>query len=97
VTPVPCNAWSDRRLCCISVRSEYNTDSSLCQKYSDFFFDGKIPWRTAEVLALADVLGQGDPRAGEGEAGPALQTAKAEEPAHVVQTNLFAIEKGPYA
>lgn len=59
-------------------------------------FDGKIPWQSAEALALADVLGQADPRAGKREAGPAPETAKAEQPAPVVQASLFAAEKGPY-
>src|SRR6516225_9745884 len=43
-------------------------------------YDGKIPWRRAEVLALADVLGQNNPLAGQGETGPAPETVKAEQP-----------------
>jgi hypothetical protein len=46
-------------------------------------FDGKIPWQTAEALALADVFGKADP-----------ETAKAEQPAPVVQMGLFAAD--PY-
>lgn len=59
-------------------------------------FDGKIPWHTAEAHALADILGQADPRAGKGVAGPAPETAKADQPAPVIQTGLFGTEKGPY-
>jgi len=53
-------------------------------------FDGKIPWKEAEALALADVLRE----KAEWNAGPAPETANA---APVVQPTLFpAEERGPY-
>ena len=58
-------------------------------------YDGRLPWKQAEALALADVLGQAGP-AGKCQAGPTLEAAKVEQPAPVIQTTLFASEKGPY-
>ena len=67
-------------------------------------YDGRLPWKQAEALALADVLRQADPPAGkgnadaEGSAGPASEIAKAEEATAVVQATLFAVDghAGPY-
>jgi hypothetical protein len=61
-------------------------------------FDGRIPWRTAEALALADVLRQADPPAGDkANAGPTPETHNAKESANRVQAKLFASETGPYS
>src|SRR5262245_12955440 len=52
-------------------------------------FDGRLPWREAEALALADVLGQVPDNA----AAP----APVGQPAPEVQGSLFpAVEWGPY-
>jgi hypothetical protein len=60
-------------------------------------YDGRLPWREAEALGMADILAQTDPLASKGGAAPVRETAKAEPPAPVVQTRLFAAEEGPYA
>jgi hypothetical protein len=60
-------------------------------------FDGKIPWHTAETLALAGVLRQADSRPGKGEAEPIPESSKGEEPIPAVQTGLFSLAKGPYS
>jgi hypothetical protein len=54
-------------------------------------FDGQLPWREAEVLALADVLRQSGPVA-----GPEARLGTTEDPA-AAEGRLFpAIEGGPY-
>jgi hypothetical protein len=62
-------------------------------------YDGRLPWNQAEALALADILGQADPRADKRETGPAPEPAKAEaqKATAAVQPKLFAAEKGPYS
>jgi hypothetical protein len=57
-------------------------------------FDGRLPWRDAEALALADVLRHAGPAAANAkrDAGPKAGTAKA-----VVHAVLFASEAGPYS
>jgi hypothetical protein len=63
-------------------------------------FDGEVSWREAEALALADVLRQADAVARlSGKAGPNVEPGDAEEPAAVVQAELFTAEgtTGPYS
>jgi hypothetical protein len=62
-------------------------------------FDGRLPWREAEALALADVLLWAGPVAGNAEAKPdsAPAPAKVRQTAAEVQGSLFpAAERGPY-
>src|SRR5262245_23373402 len=61
-------------------------------------YDGRLPWQQAEVLALADVLGQGDLRAGDNGTSPAPEIGTPEEVASAVQAGLFARDgnAGPY-
>jgi hypothetical protein len=63
-------------------------------------YDGKLPWREAEALALADVLRQADAMARlNRKAGPRVEPGDAAEPAAAVQAELFATEAnaGPYS
>jgi hypothetical protein len=64
-------------------------------------FDGWIPWKQAEALALADVLRQADSPVGTvsaraESARPKPTIGIPEEPAAAVQRNLFAVANGPY-
>ena len=60
-------------------------------------FDGRLPWKQAEVLALADVLGNADPPDGERTAGRGPEAAKDQQLAPMVQSKLFQVyENGPY-
>ena len=59
-------------------------------------YDGRLPWKQAEVLALAEVLRQAEPPAGKRDDAEGTGIAKAERPAAAVQSTLFPVEEGPY-
>jgi hypothetical protein len=84
--------------------SPWDLPANLYERWEErvciMHFDGKLAWREAEALALADVLGQSGPATDNAEAkpDPAPAPAKIQDPAAVVQRKLFPIllASGPY-
>lgn len=81
--------------------SPWDLTPELYEKWEErvciIHYDGRLPWREAEALALADILRHADPPADTVGAGPSPAIDAASNLARMVQATLFAAEKGPYA
>lgn len=79
--------------------SPWDLTPELYEKWEErvciMHYDGRLPWREAEALALADVLRQAEPSASKVNDDAAANVGPM--PAPTVQATLFTIEKGPYA